>query len=313
MPFKYLFVNTHSAAFPTSQKRFGTCECSWRQLSRKKQKTPRRSSRDRSASATRQRQQQQTTEGKERVCEGKRRRRTTAVQVFKMTTPSFLSEYELAREKQLAKNAKMMASLGILNHKSAIDKAVATSQARSPPSAAAEARKRQQQQQRSRVAAAAADGVGASPPSRASGRLRNKPAPVYRDDYSFLDDYDKPSRSKRGGGGGGSGSRGGRSPWDNTSWPLGDASRRAAESAQETMDSLPNPSFCKIMLPSMCSGGFWMEAPQGLPAHMPHGMGIRLQFHSIPVSLSQLHSCRVQIITARHVHSLLVSRVASLR
>ena len=37
------------------------------------------------------------------------------------------------------------------------------------------------------------------------------------------------------------------------------------------MDCLSNPSFCKIMLPSMFAGGFWMEATQGLPAHMPKG------------------------------------------
>jgi len=37
--------------------------------------------------------------------------------------------------------------------------------------------------------------------------------------------------------------------------------------AQATMEALPNPSFCKIMLPSMVSGGFWMEAPHGRGLH----------------------------------------------
>lgn len=182
-----------------------------------------------------------------------------------MATPSFLSEYELAREKQLARNAKKLLELGILQHKAAVEKlSPVASPATKSPLASAEARKRAQERR----------ALTSPDPTRSSGRLRSKPAPVYRDEYAFLDDDDAPTRSKRSRGSRG-GSRGGgtgsRSPWDNTSWPLGDAARHAAQAAATTMDALPNPSFCKIMLPSMVSGGFWMEAPQGLPAHMPQG------------------------------------------
>jgi hypothetical protein len=55
----------------------------------------------------------------------------------------------------------------------------------------------------------------------------------------------------RGGGGGGELHK---HPWDNTTWPPGDAAREAAEAADETMEALANPAFCKIMLMSMVSG-----------------------------------------------------------
>ena len=39
-----------------------------------------------------------------------------------MATPSFLTEYELVREKQLAKNAKKMQQLGIFATKAAMER-----------------------------------------------------------------------------------------------------------------------------------------------------------------------------------------------
>lgn len=131
-----------------------------------------------------------------------------------MSTPSFLSEYELAREKLMARNAKKMEELGLFKHKATIEKAAAEQGERSEPSAAAEQARKRQQERR-----AAARSAVSPEPTRASGRLRNKPAPVYRDQFEFLDDWRHEHKAKRRrGGGGGAGSRGGRSPWDNTSW-----------------------------------------------------------------------------------------------
>ena len=151
-----------------------------------------------------------------------------------------------------------MTELGLFKKADDLKKA---SEPKPDPASEAEARERRNAKAKARAEKAA---LSPSVPSRASGRLRNKPAPVYRDYDVYLDDLDFSKRStKRKRGGSGAGGRGGRSPWDNTAWPHGDAAREAAERAQECMDKLKNPSFCKIMLPSMVAGGFWMEAPQG--------------------------------------------------
>lgn len=169
-----------------------------------------------------------------------------------MATPGFLTEYELAREKLMQRNAQKMAELGIF---------VAS---RSLAAAASPPPRVHPTKQPSRRQAGPADVT----PARSSSRVRNKPAPVYVLPESFEEEEraEKRARARKG-----TGVSYNRSPWDNTSWPPHADACAAAEAAAKTMNALDNPSFCKIMLPSMVAGGFWMEAPQGLPAHMPHG------------------------------------------
>ena len=174
-----------------------------------------------------------------------------------MAPSSHLNEYELAREKIMAKNAKMMAELGIAAANTKLTNSAASNSPSAPKSPSAAARKPRTSSM-------------ASPPeaTRVSGRLIGKPAVVYRDDaVNHDEDYEKKPSKKKSSLGGGSNQN--RSPWDNTSWPLGDAAREAAQAAQSTMDALPNPSFCKIILPSMCAG-------RGLP------------YYTTPLSHAQL-------------------------